>query len=367
DPYGITSMVMRVTEMEFGTLEDNTIKIDCVEDVLGTDDLEYTIPPPSGWSDISADAVALDYRILREMPYWDVARKIGDDDAQALDATAGFFGITGVQPIGAVINAIMYVDPDGSGAEGYSKPSGVLPVNLCPSATLTAALAPGTETFSFENAEDMNMVQDGTYFTLNNEIMIIESHTDSSLTVSRGASDTVPAEHASGSRLFCAQKYFQTDRVQYFDAETINVKLCSRTGTNELALVSAPADSLTFDSRQIRPYPPGNVKISGSYFPASATGDVIITWAGRNRLTQTAALIGFKEGNVTPEAGTTYTCQLINADTSALITESTGLTVNTVTFTSTQVGTATNLKIKVWSIRDGYTSWQAFEHVFTYS
>jgi Putative phage tail protein len=368
EPYGISSMVMRVTELEFGTLEDNTIKIDCVEDVFGTNDLEYTVPPPSGWQDITADAVAIDHRILREMPYWDVARKIGDDDAQALDATAGYFGITGVQPIGAVINAIMYVDADGAGsAEDYEKPSGVLPVNLCPSATITAALTPGTETFSFENAEDMEMVQDGTYLILNDEIMIIESHTDSSLTVERGASDTVPKAHASGSRFFCAQKYFQTDKVQYFDAETIRVKLCSKTSTDELPLISAPYDELTFDARQIRPYPPGNVKINTAYFPAAATGDVVVTWAGRNRLTQTAALVGFKEGSITPEAGTTYTCQLINADTSALIAESTGLTAETVTFTAAQVGTATDLKVKLWSLRDTYASWQAFEHVFTYS
>jgi hypothetical protein len=124
---------------------------------------------------------------------------------------------------------------------------------------------------------------------------------------------------------------------------------------------------LTFNSRQPRPYPPGNVKINGSYFPGSATGDVVVTWAGRNRLTQTASLIGFKEENITPEEGTTFTCKLINADTSALITESTGLTLNTVTFTSSQIGAATNLKIKLWSVRDAYTSWQAFEHEFTYA
>ena len=61
---------------------------------------------------------------------------------------------------------------------------------------------------------------------------------------------------------------------------------------------------------------------------------------GRNRLTQTAVLVGFKERDIASETMATYTCQLINAVTSELITESTELILNTVIFTLTQIDTA---------------------------
>ena len=365
-PYGISNMVMRVTTIKFGTLAKNTITINAVEDVFGTGDTHYDTPPTSLWDPLDADPVKVAHSILIESPYFDIVMQIGDNDAQALDATTGFFGVTAVQPIGAVINADLWVD---RGA-GYVKPGGILPVNLCPSALLTANLSKTATSITFDGGEDMPQVIDGTYLILNDEIMLISSSsvvsTTGTLTVVRGCGDTVPATHTDDDRFFCCEKYFQTDRYIYADAESINVKLATRTNTALLDIAAADADNLVFDSRQTRPYPPGQFKINGDYFPADVSGDVVVTWAARNRLTQSAALIGFVENAIAAEVGTTYTCVLKNGDTDAVIDTQTGITLSTVTFTEATVGAPTRIKVELWAVRDGYASWQIHTNISTY-
>lgn len=363
-PYGISNMTMRVTNIKFGTLTENSITITAVEDVFGMGDTHYDTPPTSLWESLDVDPVKVVYSILIESPYFDIVGQIGDNDAQALDATTGFFGITAVQPIGAVINADLWVNRGG----GYVKPSSTLPVNFCPSALLTANLSKTDTEIVFDGGEDMIQVVDGTYLILNAEIMIITTYTESTstLVVVRGCGDTVPAEHSDNDRLFCCQRYLQTDSYIYADSESINVKLATRTSTGLLDIATADADNLTFDSRQVRPYPPGQFKINGSYFPEDTTGDVVVTWVARNRLTQSAELIGFLEGAITAEAGTTYTCILKDGITDAVISSQTGITLSTVTFASSVIGTPIKITVELWAVRDGYASFQIHSHTCSY-
>ncbi len=359
EQYGINQMIMRVTSLEFGSITENIVKIGCVEDVFGSDDVSYFTPPDSGWSDIVEDAVAVEYRKIQESPYFDIARKIGDDDAQALDETACFFGITGIRPIGPAFAATMYVH---RGVD-YEKVTATPPVTFCPAGTLDDDLNQTTETFDYTDEEDTEMVADGTYCVIDDEIMLIVSHTTSSLTVKRGCSDTVPESHSAGERIWFCQRYFQSDKYEYADAESINVKLLTRTTTDELDIGDANIDNITFDQRQVRPYPPAGVTINTLSYPDTVEDDedLVIAWDGRNRITQTAELVGFDDGHITPEAGTTYTVQVRDFTTQALIIQTVGTSNHTVTYTPAQIGTHERLTIQIKSIRDGYDSWQTFE------
>ncbi|MCK9554080.1 hypothetical protein, partial [Aquamicrobium sp.] len=62
--------------------------------------------------------------------------------------------------------------------------------------------------------------------------------------------------------------------------------------------------------RQNRPYPPGNVKINNVAYPAIAKGDLVISWAHRDRLSQTVSLVPQTNGNIGPEASVTYTLRI---------------------------------------------------------
>jgi hypothetical protein len=62
----------------------------------------------------------------------------------------------------------------------------------------------------------------------------------------------------------------------------------------------------------IRPYPPGNVKVNNVMWPTVILGQIALTWAHRDRMQQTVYLVTQSEGNIGPEAGTTYTVRVYN-------------------------------------------------------
>jgi hypothetical protein len=155
------------------------------------------------------------------------------------------------------------------------------------------------------------------------------------------------------------------DTTEWSEGQTVNVKLLTRTGLGTLLEASAPADSVVMAKRFIRPYPPGNVRINGSSYPASASGDLTITWAHRDRTQQTAYLVHQDEGDIGPEPGTTYTLRIYNAQTGGSLIRTfsgiagTGQAYTEALATSDNGGTKpANIRIEIESVRDGHTSWQ---------
>jgi hypothetical protein len=141
-----------------------------------------------------------------------------------------------------------------------------------------------------------------------------------------------------------------------------------------LAEASAPTDNVVMAARFIRPYPPGNVAINGSAWPASVTGDLNITWAHRDRTLQTAYLVAQGEVSIGPEAGTSYTIRIYNAQVGGtLIRTYTGITGASQAYTVAQATTdnagvkPSNLRVEIESVRDGYVSWQKQSRAFGWS
>lgn len=106
------------------------------------------------------------------------------------------------------------------------------------------------------------------------------------LTVNRGVLDTVPTAHEAGSRIWFADGAQGVDPTEYAAGETVDARLLTVTGKGTLALASAPTDSLAMNRRQNRPYPPDNVTIDNVAYPAVAKGDLVISWAHWDRLSQ---------------------------------------------------------------------------------
>src|SRR5690606_18092952 len=77
------------------------------------------------------------------------------------------------------------------------------------------------------------------------------------ISLGRGCADTVPQAHAAGSRLYFYGDSAAHDTTEYADAETVDVKLLTNTGSQQLGEDDASPMSVTFDRRQSRPYPPG--------------------------------------------------------------------------------------------------------------
>ena len=139
-------------------------------------------------------------------------------------------------------------------------------------------------------------------------------------------------------------------------------QLLTNTGQGELDAGLAPVDSVTFDQRAERPYPPADVTLNGDSWPADVHGDINVAWAHRNRVTQGATLVDWYAGSITPEAGTTYDITLKQG----------GSVVDSVTDVSGTSGVITppsdgEYTLEVISKRDSLTSWQAVSHTFNWT
>ena len=89
----------------------------------------------------------------------------------------------------------------------------------------------------------------------------------------------------------------------------------------------------------------------------------MLTWVDRNRVQQTGGLIlGFYEAGVTIETGVTYSYELISDG--VVLDSGSNITANTITIPSSALLQSQPHTLKLWSVRDGYSSYQIFEHAF---
>lgn len=305
---GIDGLAMRIAAIDGGTLTQGTISIDAVEDVFGLPQASYTAPQPSGWVDPVPAPSATSPRRLVEAPYWDIARAMSASELAYLDVTDCYLQTLGGRPASGALNYDIYSKT--SSASTYSQRS---QGEFCPNAVLAADVGRAvTSTITYGSEVDIDLVTVGGYAYLNDEAVAITAINTStkSLTVNRGVLDTVPTSHAAGSRIWFADGAQGVDPTEYAAGETVNARLLTVTGKGTLALASAPTDSLAMNRRQNRPYPPGNVKINNVAYPAVAKGDLVISWAHRDRLSQTVSLVPQTNGNIGPEASVTYTLRI---------------------------------------------------------
>jgi hypothetical protein len=120
----------------------------------------------------------------------------------------------------------------------------------------------------------------------------------------------VPTPHEAGTPIVFFDAAAGISESQYAAGETLAARLLPETGSGTLAFALAPEDVVTLDRRAIRPLPPGRVQGNGSYEPnvdALIAGDLALTWAHRDRLTQTSPVIVDHTGaSIGPEPGVSY-------------------------------------------------------------
>ncbi|MDO9584738.1 MAG: phage tail protein [Desulfomicrobium sp.] len=358
-----TSYVMRVAEIAFGDGVDNTVRIQCVQDVFALPDITYVEADPTEWVDPSAQPLPASPRLVTETPYYEIVRTLGDVEANTKLTSLPELGYLMVAAgrQGGEINADVHVD---SGS-GYVE-SALL--DFCPYATLNGAIGPMDTVVAVQGGDGIEDVAEGSLAQIDHEIVVIESVAGSSVTIRRGCLDTIPGHHASGAALMAWDGYATSDNVEYVDSDEVGVKILSVTGSGTLYIGTAPEDTVTMDQRALRPYPPANVKINGEYYPETVWAEdligIVATWAHRSRTQQTGGtVLGWKDGSVGPEADVTYSARLVLGLTQAEIGTASEIAGLTHTFTTPHRG---QMRLEAWSERDGLRSMQIFSHIFNY-
>ena len=358
EKYGIERMIMRVGQVDLGRLEQGEVRITCTEDVFSLGSAILEPPTESQWVPPTFAPVALAYRYVMEAPYYEVARVAGDAAASALPATAGFVLCTGAKPLSAAVNAQLWTDSGG----GYSQYGHV---DFCPTCLLSGSLGKTDTSIGITAGIDLSDVEVGGYAILGDEVIRVDGVGASTLTVGRGCLDTVPQTHSGGERIYFADTFADGDYVEYAQHEAVHVRMLTTTPQGVLALSAAPTDTVTMTARLSRPYPPGQFRINGGYYPSSVSGDVTVSWAHRDRLQQTVDVIDHTAGNIGPEAGTTYTVRYYSGAT--LVKEVTGISGTSNTCVATELAGVTSLRVDLFSVRGGLASHQTHTHTCSYS
>ena len=286
------------------------------------------------------------------------------DEALAYNPDAGYAAVIAKQPQSNSLNALMYTDIgndyERAGAIAYSE-----------TAELDQNISQINTTFIVKNAGEIDMVSIGTQITVNHEIMVYQAYDEETglLTVKRGALDTIPQNHLSGSVLYFADDFITVDPTEYVTGEVINVKALTTTPSGILGIDDVDIKQVEIKARANRPYPPANVKIDDVYYKATLNSNQYVftlSWVHRNRLVQTGGnILGYFDSGVTLESGVTYIVELFEVDEVGVETQIINVNVGNVSSYDVDItGSMSKLfKIQLTSIRDGYRSFQSFTHL----
>lgn len=352
-PLGISGMVLRVSEVDYGLLTDNRVTIQAVEDFFAFPSTSYIGGGNSGWIDPNQTPKSIGKSKVFEIPYYMFQTEVASDldSSVVVPSGYGFVGAVAARPQSLAIGYSLYEDSSGAFVdkvdEGFT-PYATLNQNIDDKATSFACVL-----------NDLTNLKVNSYAFLDDEIVGITGISGNTVTVMRGVMDTVPVAHTGGATLWFAGGNRAVEEVIFLSGQTLNVKLQNRTTAGAESLLGVTAQPITFAGRAERPYPPGNIKIDGVYRPSGAVTLGVITWSARNRLTQTAGLIDQTAGSITAEPGTTYTVVIkqraSTSDPWTVAETATGITANT--YTPTGAGMA-YMRVEISSVRDGLTSYQ---------
>lgn len=316
-PLGISGVVYRVLNVSMGTLESGRIQIDAAEDVFGLPSATYVGQEAVGWVEPGSVPAASPVRLVTEMPYWDLARNLSQADLAYLTPTSGYLAVTSKAPSSDSLDAILWTRTSG----GTYAETGEAP--HCPTAVLNGAIGKTETAIPYLSGVSLELLEGAGYLVMNGEYMRLDAinPTLATLTVARGALDTVPKNHADGEVIFFADGFMSSDAIEYSETEIAQAKIQTQTGRGVLDLSITPEDSVTMAARQARPYPPGKLRINGAAYPVAIMGDLVVTWAHRDRTLQTAYVVTQDEANIGPEAGVTYTVNVYGDGGTLLHTE----------------------------------------------
>lgn len=303
---GIEQMVCRVTNIAYGQLTDPTITIEAIEDVFGVMETQVAVPTNSGWTNPAHESLAPNVAArLEEAPYHLVGseRKVMTMAERSGHLTLGYKVMVNDGGMLTQSSVVQTFTPGGAVAQAATAQATELRVTL------------GIDRSKVTTASAADRDAGRTLVLIDNEVLAyttVTANPDGTHTLGgllRGVLDTLPADHAVGSRAWFISKGLGLVRSTAYTTDTsVEAKLLPYNSREQSDLIDEPALSTTTNSRALRPYPPG--KVAAAFNPA--TGDATLTWAHRPKSTlrDLGRIVGQDADGYEAEAGTTYTVEV---------------------------------------------------------
>jgi hypothetical protein len=381
-PYGIASMNLRVLGVEYGSLSEAVVTLDCIEDVYAGTLPIFGAPGVSAWvppSDAALDAIN---PVAFQLPLaW----------SQTLDTTLDATS-TGYVPCLAVESpSSIHI-----GWDLLVSSTRVPPPRRAFSPTRTLAANATVSNGATEQVLSLSSmwteIEAGpTYiFLVGNELMRGRI-ASGQFRVFRGCWDTVPAyisptvSLAAGTRIWLLGQVSSDERYALgfgysrmaTDVASVPLASLSRTSTqiqSPTSITTTILSAIAGGNRAIRPYPMGFLS-----FSFGVSGGFTTSWRRRNRLT--APNTTQAAADRTPETGTTHRIRvegffggawIIVASQATLGYAEVSSATTTYTYSAAQEeldfksaggvsGPFENLRFFAYTARDGYESWQRHE------
>lgn len=310
--YNIDDMTVRISGITYGDGVKNDIVIQVVQDIFSLPDDGFYIQGEVGWEAPSTVIPAIFASLAMEIPYFKLAALQGQasiDSALSTLPTIGYVAAVAGRPSSNAINADVYRDT----GSGYTYNN---TIDFCPYCLLGENIDRTQTSFSVVAEVETDSLSVGTILQIDEELMSVVSLVSGTLTVKRGVYDSIVAEHLAESYVMFWSEFVENLFTQYNDGDSVDSKILTRTGDGVLEL--ADVDELTVDlaSRAVKPYPPGNLKINGIYFPETDQTNLVVTWEHRDR--KNLSLVGFPDTGITSEAGVTYDIYIRKPDETLL-------------------------------------------------
>lgn len=360
---GISTAILRVVTYDDGTAVDGTITMTCLQDVFGLPSAVFSTPVETTWvSPQLGSASPVTREVVQEASYFEMAK--GLTAATLATVTEDEGGIYGVAARPQAVSQSLMIESTSAGGTletdfGSFCPTGVVQ-NTTGYYDITLNLASGT---------DLGQIVPPVVALYEDEVVKVSDFnlTTGVVTIERGGADTVPVPHSANANIFFHDVLNSAFTSPYATGEVVDVQLLNKTNTAVSLQANALDESVTISPRWPRPFVMGNLQLNGS--PAlSVTSlpiadDLVFTWAARNRLTQFDQFVGHIESAVTAEAGTTYTVEVRDGVSDALIRSHTGITASTYTYDSTEAALGpdpTPLAFVFYTMRDGLRSFSSY-------
>lgn len=351
---GIADMVCIVGDKQSGTLRSGAIRMTATQDIYSLPTAVFVEVEPGVDTRPPQTPAPITLQRAFEAPYIEVVQALSRADLAVLPPEVGYLLTVAADP--AVSRDYAVVVSDGG-------PYAEVATGLwCPTATVVEAAGYLDTTFTLSGGTHLDQIAVGSAALWDDEIVRVDAIDAGTgvITLGRGCGDTVPQPHAAGSRIWFYDAAAAVSTEEYTDGETVNVKLLTNTGSQQLSEAVATPMSVSFGQRHARPYPPGRLRITDSVaaeqaYPAICYAELTIAWAHRDRVVQADQKLDANAGSIGPEAGTTYTVR-VYLDEVLVQTQSGIIGTTSAPFALPGNGLA---RVEVEAVRDGLISWQA--------
>lgn len=363
----VYNVILRAGKVSSGTNTDGRITVEAVLDVFGLPSSSFIAPPIVEWVPPSREPMPVARSVVREANYRDLIMTIGPGDVQTMPVDASAVVTMAAKP--TALSQAYNLATRVTGENFRQRGSGT----FLPCARVAQAVGVSHTILTYSDGIDMGLVRVGIAVQMGSEIVSLLDidPVASTITVARGCADTLPETHDVGTSLFFMIDEPGTDGREYARFETAEVKILPYTSSSQLEQARAPVVPVDIAGRQGRPLPPGNMRVNGRPLigfadngSVTTSGDIVLTWAHRDRRLIQDRLIDTNAVSIGPEAGTTYSVRVYaSAAATQPVRAVTGIVGTTWTYTTAMISadsTGNGAWYEVESVRDGLPSFQHY-------